>query len=239
MGRPISFDKEKVTLNLARLKKSGETFEIVINSDMAVKYKEGDDVDIKDVLEGEKIFADAKKGLLASEKKVLDVFGTDDVLKVAKEILENGEVQLNAAYRDKLKEEKRKRIINLIQVNGIDPRSKLPHPQSRIENAFAEGKIRIDDFRKAEDQVSEIIKKLMPILPIKFEKKTIEIIIPAQYAGKTYSVIANFAKIARQDWLGDGSWKGVVEVPAGLVNDLFDALNNITHGDMTTKTIEK
>ena len=66
-----TYDHEKVSFNLARLKKGGEHFEIVVDPDLAVSFKEGQDIPIKDILKGEKIFSDAKKGQLASEARRL------------------------------------------------------------------------------------------------------------------------------------------------------------------------
>ena len=61
--------------------------------------------------------------------------------------------------------------MEIIHRNGVDPKTKLPHPIQRLENAFEEAKIKIDERRSAEDQVKEILDKLRPVLPISFEKK--------------------------------------------------------------------
>jgi len=63
-----TYDKERFSINLARLKKSGQNFEVVINSDNAVAFKQGKDIAVEDIIINEKVFAYAKKGLLASEK---------------------------------------------------------------------------------------------------------------------------------------------------------------------------
>jgi len=233
-----TYDKEKFSINLAKLKKGGENFEVVINSDNAIAFKQGKDIAIEDAIINEKIFADAKKGLLASEKLMQQLFDTTDVKEVAKIIIKNGEIQLTAEYKQKLREEKKKRIINFIHINGIDPKTGLPHPITRIENAFEEAKVHIDEFKPQEKQIDEILKKLRVILPIKFEIDEIEIKIPATHAAKMYSVVKGFAKILKEDWLNDGSWKCVVEMPAGLKQDFFDKLNSMTHGEIETKILK-
>ncbi|MBI2142795.1 ribosome assembly factor SBDS, partial [Candidatus Woesearchaeota archaeon] len=40
-------------------------------------------------------------------------------------------------------------------------------------------------------------------------------------------------------WQNDGSLIAVVEVPAGLQQDLFSELNRLTHGDVESKVIGK
>jgi len=229
------YDKERFSINLARLKKGGQNFEVVINSDNAISFKQGKDISIEDVIINEKIFADAKKGLLASEKLMQQLFNTTDVKEVAKIIINEGEIQLTAEYKQKLREEKKKRIISFIHIKGVDPKTGLPHPVTRIENAFEEAKIHINEFKPEEKQIDEILKKLRVILPIKFEVDEIEIKIPAVYAAKMYSVVKGFSKIIKDEWLNDGSWKCVVEMPAGLKQDVFDRLNSMTHGEIETK----
>ena len=46
----ITHDHEKVQFNLARLKKEGEIFEIVVEPSLAIQFKEGNDGDISEIL---------------------------------------------------------------------------------------------------------------------------------------------------------------------------------------------
>ncbi|MDD5087134.1 MAG: ribosome assembly factor SBDS [Candidatus Nanoarchaeia archaeon] len=226
------YDKERFSLNLAKLKKGGENFEVSIDSDKAIEFRQGKDIPIEEVIKSENIFSDAKKGLLASENMMQELFNTTDPKEIAKIIIKQGEIQLTSEYRQKLRDEKKKRIIDYIHVNGADPKTGTPHPITRIENAFEEVKIHIDEFKSEDSQIQEIIKKLRQVLPIKFEINEIEVKIPAVHAGKMYSVVKNFAKIIKDEWLNDGSWRCIVELPGGLKNDFFDKLNNLTHGEI-------
>ncbi|RMF06970.1 ribosome assembly factor SBDS [Candidatus Woesearchaeota archaeon] len=235
----MTFEREKISLNLARIKKEGKHFEVAVDPDLAIKYKENPEgMDIRDVLKSEEVFYDAKKGELASEHELKQVFGTDDPLKVAEEIIRNGEIQLTAEYRAEMREKKRKQIIQIIHRNGVDPRTHLPHPAARIENAMEEAKVRIDEHKRAEDQVQDVLKKLRAVLPIKFEMKEIALHIPASYAGKTYGLVSSFGKLLKEEWQNDGSWVGVVEIPGGLEGEFFDKLNAITHGEMESKIVK-
>lgn len=233
----ITYDKEKVSMNIARLKKGGFNFEVAIDADLAIEMKKGTNVEISEVLKSEKIFFDVRKGELASENEMNAVFETTDVLKVATEIISKGDIQLTAEYRQKVRDEKRSRIITIIQKNGIDPKTKLPHPMTRIENAFNEAKIHIDEFKSDEDQVQNILRKLQPILPIKFEKKKLQILIPAIHAAKCFSVVKQFGSLEKDEWQNDGSWLSVIELPAGMVEELFEKLNKLTHGDIEIKEL--
>jgi len=229
---------EKVSLSRARIKKAGKNFEIVIDPKAAVAFKEGKLLDVKEVLKDVHIYTDANKGMKCSAEDLKTAFGTDDSLEAAKEIIRKGDIQLTAEQRGEKREQLRREIIQLIKRNAIDPRTKTPMPETRIENAFAEAKIRIDDTKPAEAQLSDIIKQLQPILPIKFETKIIQVHIPAQYAQKTYGTIKKFGTIKKEEWLNDGSWTAQVEIPGGLETDFYDILNKLTQGDITTKVME-
>ncbi|RLE38861.1 ribosome assembly factor SBDS [Candidatus Woesearchaeota archaeon] len=238
-GQGLIDQRQNVYLNLARLKKAGDVFEISIDPDAAIKYKEKGEIDIRDILTAQKIFSDAKRGMLASENRLKSVFGTIDVLQVAKKILDEGEIQLTEEYRRSLIERKRKRIVEIIHRNGIDPKTKLPHPVKRIENAFEEAKIKIDNYKTAEDQINDIIKKIRPVLPISFERKRFRVVIPAVYAGKVYRNLKQSGELSDEDWKNDGSFECVIEMPAGLVGEFFDKINDATHGESLIEEIEE
>ena len=79
---------------VAKLKTHGTSFEILVNCDNALKLKEGQEIELRDVLATEKIFSDAGKGMLASEIQMKSIFGTDDPGEIAKHIINKGEIQL-------------------------------------------------------------------------------------------------------------------------------------------------
>ncbi len=238
MQRPQNFDKERVSFNLARLKKAGAVFEIAVDPDLAIELKKGKAVDIKEAIRSEKIFSDVSRGVFAPEMQLKAAFGTSDVLTIAARIIKDGEIQLTGDYREKLREEKRRRIIAIIARNAIDPRSKLPHPPQRIENAMEEAKVKIDEFKTAEEQVDAIVTQLRPILPIAFEQRKIALRIPATHAGKAVNAIMQFAKPQQETWHDDGSYSCVIQIPAGLEADFYDRLNKLTHGGAETRVVE-
>lgn len=231
-------DEKHEQFNLARYRKGGKDFEIVIDADLAIDFKAGKVEDIAEVLQSENIFSDAKKGELASANEIKTIFETDDMLKVAETIIKKGEIQLTGEYRKKLREAKRKKIIEIIHRNGVDPRTHLPHPVTRIESAMAEAKVSIDELERAETQVDDVLAKIRAILPISFEVNEIAIKIPAEHAAQTYSVVKSSAKIIREEWLNSGDWVAVVEMPAGLREDFFNRLNKATKGNVETKIIK-
>jgi ribosome maturation protein SDO1 len=238
-GRPISMDKERVSFNLAKLKKGGKNFEVVIEPDNAIAYRKGADIDIKDVLRGENVFADAKKGVFASETDMKSLFNSSEPVKVADMILKQGEIQLTTEYRDKLREEKKKRIINLVHRNAMDPKTKLPHPVTRIENAFAEASCKIDEFKTAEEQVADVVKALRTILPISIEQIQLQVDLPPQNAHQAYGVLKRIGEIKQETWGNDGSLVVKLQIPAGLQEEVMGKMNSMTHGGVDIKILEE
>jgi len=228
-------DQERVSFNLARLKKGGKTFEVVVNPDEAITYKKGGEVDIKDVLRGEQVFFDAKKGVFASEADMKSLFNSSEPVKVASMIIKEGEIQLTTEYRDKLREEKRKRVLALIHRNAADPKTNLPHPMTRLENAFNEAKCKIDEFKTAEEQVDEVVKSLRVILPLKIEQIMLEIEIPPQHAHQAYGALKRMGGVKNETWGNDGSVTVKMEIPAGIQEEVMDKMNNMTHGGADIK----
>ncbi len=228
--------KEKVHFNLARIDAGGGHFEVVVDAEKAIAFRSGQ-ADIRDVLVYDKIFADAKKGLLASEHMMKNVFKTGDTLEVASQIISKGKVQVNSEYRERKREEKKRALVEIIHRTAIDPKTGFPHPQNRIEAALQEAKVRIDEDKSAEGQVQEVVKKLMQVLPLKFEVRKVEFHIPSKFAVRAYPLLKGYGQLVKDEWQGDGSLLAVVEVPAGLQQDLYSDINKLTHGDVESKIV--
>ncbi len=222
---------------IARYKTQGKNFEILVDCENAIAFKTGSNIDLNDVLTAEEIFEDVKKGKHASEIDMKKIFNTDDKKKICEQIIKKGDVQVTAEYQRKLREIKEKQIIDLIHRNAIDPKTGNPHPPQRIKNAVEEAKIRIDNYKSAEEQIQDIISQLKTVLPIKFEVRTLMIKVPAQYAAKSYNSLKLYGKLLKEEWQNDGSLVVNIELPAGLQEDLFSKLNNLTHGSVESKII--
>ena len=57
-------------------------------------------------------------------------------------------------------------------------------------------------------------------------------------AGKAYGKIRDFGKLEKEEWRNDGSWIGIIKIPAGLQGDFYSLLNTLTKGEAETKVIE-
>ena len=232
--RRQTYDHEKVSFNLVKYSKFGQEFEVVVDPDLAISAKQKhleSKEDILELLKAQQVFSDAKKGVIAKEEDVQKVFGTQDIYQITLKMLKEGEIQLTAEHREKLREEKRRKIVNLIHRTTIDPKTNIPHPETRIENALAEAKVKISEYAKAEDQLKEIIEKLKPIIPIKKDDFELEIKLPMHHASNLRGFLLKYGEIKHEDWKPSG-FVCKLQIPAGLKQELIDELNNRTRGEV-------
>jgi ribosome maturation protein SDO1 len=226
--KPRTHEASKFTT--VRLTISGEHYDILVNPDSALSFKQGRDVEPSTVIVVDEVYSDANKGLRASAEKLKLHFGTDDHAKAALEVLKRGELNLTQEQRKKLTEEKRRAIVAAISKNYVDPRTLLPHPPVRIEQAMQEARVTVDPFRDPNEQMKEVIESLRTILPLKSEKIKLSVKVPAQYSGQTIGVLKGFGEILKEDWLADGTLSAIVEIPAGGQPGLLDRLGSTTKG---------
>ena len=227
---------DKITI--ARYKKGNKVFEIAINPNEALEFKEGKDFDLNELVRSHDIFEDASKGLLASEDDIKEVFDTNNNDEVILKIIKDGEIQLTSEQRKKIREQKENKILDMIHRRVVDPKTHLPHPITRIKLAMEQAKVHIKENKSAEEQIEGIIKALKLILPMRYEEKKISIKIPANYAGKAYSQIKKMIKTEKEEWLNDGSLKIITTIPSAIEQEIYNKLNSICHGGVETETID-
>jgi ribosome maturation protein SDO1 len=214
------------------IKKGHLRFEIFVDPDLAFKFRRGEDIPLESILKSFDIFEDARRGEHATDILVKDAFGSDDIFQVAPEIIRQGEFKLTHEQRNQLVNEKREAIIKDISKRAMNPQTGHPHPPDRIRQAMEEAKIRIDPFIRIEEQVPLIVKALRVIIPISFDSVKLRITLPAAFAGKGYNMVASAGVVKSDSWAQDGSWTGLVEMPASQRQALYDDLNKYTHGQV-------
>jgi len=225
-----------MTNTIARIKKHGKNFEIIVELDKALKFKK-DRSFSTDFLETDSIFTDSKKGFKAPDKDLEEAFGTTDVNAVAQRIVKEGEILLTQEYRDEEKEKKIRQIVDFLSSNAVDPQTGNPHTPERIKSALEQAQVNIKNV-PIEDQIKEIVEKIGKILPIKLETKKIKITIPAIYTGKVYGIISQYKE--KEKWIDNGDLEVIVAVPSGTqLFSFYDKLNSVTHGSVITEEVKE
>ncbi len=236
-----TYDKERLHWNTAWLKTHGQHVEVVINPDEALAYRKskGAEPEVRECLRSEEIFTNAKKGELAREEFLQNVFGTTDPLKVAREIILRGEIQMSAEHRAQIRDELHNQVVSRIQEYAIDPTTGLPHPQQRIELAMEETKAKVDPQKDVERNVHEIVKRLRPVLPIRLEMVTLQVHLPPSCSQKVYGDLGRHGTLKKTEWLQDGGLVAWIELPAGTQGEFMEEMGSRTHGAADIKKVDE
>jgi len=197
----------------------------------------GRKIDISQVIAVDEVYTDANKGLRVPTEKLTRVFKTNNFLQIAETILRKGDLNLTTDQRRRMVEEKRKQIVANISRNYVDPRSGLPHPPLRIEQAMAEVRISIDPFKDVGEQTKGVVDELRGILPLKSERIKMLVKIPAQYASQSFGALKGVGDIVKEEWGSDGGLTVVIEIPAGVHSTLLDRLGSLSKGTAQASVI--
>ena len=224
--------------SIVRYTYSNEKFELLVKPDPAFEYKLGKISEISKILVSDEIYTDSNKALRASSEKLLKAFKTDDPTEIAKIIMQKGELNLTTEQRKKMTSEKKKQIVTFISKTYVDPKTHLPHPPLRIEQAMIDARVSIDPFKNSDSQVNEIVEKLRSIIPLKSENLVLEISIPAQFVAQSYTVLKSIGTLKKEDWQPNGSLKAILEIPAAARPNVIDRLGTITKGTAFVEVVQ-
>ncbi len=225
-------------VTVARYSFEGDKFEILVKPDPALEYKLGRKKDVSSVLVSDEIYTDSGKGTKPPAEKLLRAFKTEDHSQIAAQILQKGDLNLTTDQRRRMIDEKRRQIVESIAKTYVDPKTHLPHPPLRIEQAMKDARVSVDPQKGADVQVKEVVEKLRSIIPLKSENLQLEIVVPAQYAGQSYAVLKSVGSLSRETWQNDGSLKAILEIPAASRPNVIDRLGSITKGSATVEVVE-
>jgi len=166
------------------------------------KFKEGK-LGFNNVCSTTTIFTNSKKGEQAKESDLMDVFETTNEEEVCKLILKMGTLQLTAKEREAKVQQKRQQILHHIHSNWEDPKSKLPHPMLRLENAFKASKCKVDVEGDAMKQAEDAVKKMKgDLLFARISQIQGTLTLEMKYIGVVEGMIRRFATVNKTDYEG-------------------------------------
>jgi len=208
-------------------------FEVLTKEGSVRKFREGK-LGWNNVLFADQIFTDSKKGNVAKDKDLKNVFGTNDLTECLKKIVLEGELSVSAKERREDMKRHRQAVIGYLHRTYVDA-SNLPHPTTRLEAAVNESKVRLDPSEQVEKQAIDIVKDMSGKLV--FRKNTVEytVAVTHTYARKASSVIYQYCEVNKEDWGANGCvWTFGIGAPE--FDKFMAALNKITHGDYQLTT---
>ncbi|NLL94653.1 MAG: ribosome assembly factor SBDS [Thermoplasmatales archaeon] len=224
---------------VARLESHGETFEILLSPAAIDRMRAGKEVDFVEYLAVEAVFNNASRGTKPTDEKIMEAFGTMDMAAIARRIIDRGTVQITAEQRKEMLEATRRRIVGYIAANAINPQTRTPHPPNRIDMALEEAKFKVDPFKSVDQQVDAAMALLRKLIPIRFEKVRLAIKLPGADYGRCFDDVTSAGMVEREEWLADGSWACIVEIPAGIINELTAKLKDKTRGSAETRLVSE
>ena len=219
---------------VARLEKGGKRYEILVDPELVEPFKaDPESIQLDDLLTTDEVWHDARSGERPTEDKLISAFGTVELLECVTIILTKGSIQLTTAQRRQMIADKRQQIITEISRTAIDPRSKAPHPATRIELALDELRWNPDPFLSVERQIKDAVDVLRPIIPLSFE--TIKLAF--RVSGSAYGAVQREVRsdVIKEQWLENGDWAFVVEIPAGMKGEY---LSKVAKRDPNTEVKE-
>ncbi len=231
----IGVDKAVVS----RLTVGGQKFEVLVDPDKALEFRKGTKIDMSEIIAFQGVYHDVRNTERVPESDLQKNFGTTDVMKIAERIVKQGELQLTTDQRRQMVDQKKTQIASLISRRGINPQTNTPHPPQRIVHAMNQAGINVDPFVDAELQVDKVLKTIKTIIPIKFENVILQIKIPAQFAGKSYTILKSSGSLLSEQWLNDGSLQVQLKILAGIQDEFFQKISGLTHGQYESKVVKR
>ena len=208
---------------LARMEKGGKRYELLVDPNLVDVFKsEPTSVDLNAFLAMDEVFHDIRAGERPTEDAIENTFGTQDIFEITKTVLAKGSIQLTTAQRKARVEQMRQQIVHEIHTQAVDPKTKSPHPKTRIELALSESRYSVDPFKRLDDKVKDAIELLKPMIPLSFESVRLAVRVPGSAYGGSSRILRPY--LEKEQWLENGSWAGIIEIPAGMKDTIYGKL---------------
>lgn len=213
-----------------KLKRGGKDFQVLADPKQLVKFRANpDSIPLNELMPIQEVFKDARKGDRVSEADLEAVFETTNHEEVIRNVLLHGDFSPTAEQKREMLGKIHRQLVDLIARTAIDPRTNLPHTSDRIESAMKEAKVHAD-FRSPEVQFDDVVKALLPFIPLKFGKVNLQIHIPMAHASRAYGKLRNIGTVKKEQWLADGLLLNL-EIPKGMKMSVIDTINGLTQGE--------
>ncbi|KAH8739534.1 hypothetical protein FG386_001966 [Cryptosporidium ryanae] len=150
---------------VVRYKSHGKRFEVACYKNKILNWRSGVEWDLDEVLQIRSIFTNVSKGLVASAEDVALAFGSTDVDKICRVILNKGEIQVSETERVYMLEKKYTDICNMISQMVVNPKNNLPLSAKNIELELRESGFSVSLNKSTKEQslrALELLKKRIP-----------------------------------------------------------------------------
>lgn len=206
-----------------KYKKAGDNFEVLVDFEKLNDFKKNQETtSIFDVLADDKVFKDQKKGELASENELKSHFKTTNQEEILKKILLEGECQIPTAYKNKLRDQKKRQIITYISENATNPQSRGKYAQTMIEQEINKIKYNYEINKDYLPQANDILKLLKKVMPIAITSSKIQMRIPGMHCGNFYGNFRQQGKILNEKFDDQGNLCLEMEVSDSIIDRVIE-----------------
>lgn len=181
MSRQINQPINQVRLTnvaVVRMNKGGKRFEIACYRNKVVDWRAGLELDLSEVLQTDRVFANVSKGEFAKSKDLQKVFGTKDEVEISKLILEKGQLQVSDKERNQQFEKTTAQIAEWISKNCVHPTSNTPYTISQIKHSMQQANFSVHPTKPLKRQYLDCVKLLQTVIPIQRAKMELLVVIP-------------------------------------------------------------
>jgi ribosome maturation protein SDO1 len=220
LKQPIS-QVRLTNVAIVRMRRRGKRFEIACYKNKVVSWREGNEGDLDEVLQTDRVFSNVSKGILANQKDLQEAFKTDDLSKIVLDILRNGELQVSEKERQHHAGNVFNEIAAIVANTCVDPKTKRPFSVGIIERAMRDSlHFAVVPNRSAKVQAQAVIKQLSEHMSISRAQMRLRISVPSPVAKATKEKLKDHV----QNW-EDENWDGLFEATVLIDPGSFRAVD--------------
>jgi ribosome maturation protein SDO1 len=236
LKQPIS-QVRLTNVAVVRLKRKGKRFEIACYKNKVLSWREGNEADLDEVLQIDRVFSNVSKGIVANTDDLKAAFNTDDISKVVLEILKNGELQVSDKERQQQSGNLFNEIASIVAGMCVDPTTKRPFSVGVIERAMRDTlHFAVVPGRSAKVQAQAVVKHLQEHIPIRRAQMRIRITVPVALAKSTKEKLKDHVQ-AWEEEAWDDPYEATVLIDPGNYRVLDDILRAESRGQSSFEVV--
>jgi ribosome maturation protein SDO1 len=229
LKQPIS-QVRLTNVAVVRLKRKGKRFEIACYKNKVLSWRAGNEEDLDEVLQTDRVFANVSKGVLSNSKDMMAAFNTSDEASIVLEILKHGELQVSAGERQHQAGNMFNEVATIVANLCVDPDTKRPFSVGIIERAMRDTlHFAVVPNRPAKVQAQAVIKQLEEHMNIRRAQMRLRLCIPTASAKAVKEKLgAHVQTWEDEDW--DGPYEATVLIAPGSYRAVDEILRQETRG---------
>lgn len=216
-------------MQLVRYKKGKHSFEIATKPGSVRLFLTGK-LGWDKVLSAEAIFTNAKKGNVAREQDLKEVFGFSDINKCAEIIAREGDAQVSASERKEDIDNHFRAILGYLHRSYTDQTGNR-YPISKLELIMEEAKIKVDPTVSVHKQAEEVIKKMQGKIVFKKGTSDYTITVSREYSKKCSAVVYKYSPSMHKEQRNSAGTTWKVCLSLAEIDNFTSEMNKITEGD--------